>query len=454
MKKMWTHFVSCIVGLAVMATGPFAHALPREPQPSSQFYVCTTAPNVMYINGIWGGSPDAATGSSIALRDRMDAYGIPHWHDVVGIWNKSEGMLADIFVKLVQQKVAEGQAADEAWIEQVTRYASGLQSNLSDSDKQLVDSQLGDSILAQGAPDDTDAAATLDQASQYLFVTSSFGGKVILVAHSEGNMFAQELYARTQLPVPNSYNRFARVAANVQVVNVATPAMAPNTGKYVTLKQDNVINAARALAAATRTYQPAPANADGGILAYFGVNHAFVGTYLSSKVPTNNANMAPNLEAEVMRLVRNARDDAASFGTAPDGELKVTGTVSPGTASYTVTAPDGSLATTQMTSSATTVIALPCDTIQTGVYHIDMAATSGKLVSFPEVTYGYFTSLAVPTEGVLTNMFEPWAFLGSAGGSLTPFSDSSGALDVQVEKDDQSKGYLVHLWHYRALPTT
>ncbi|MFZ5797205.1 MAG: hypothetical protein ACOY3O_02135 [Thermodesulfobacteriota bacterium] len=121
------------------------------------------------------------------------------------------------------------------------------------------------------------------------YVRDLYNGKrVVIVAHSQGNFYANNAYRR----ILNDYPQYQR---NIGIVGVATPASMvhgwnnsnasiPYGLFYTTNASDLVINLVRAFYPATLPPNPAA----GYATALFSANHGFVDTYLDQYGPFRN----------------------------------------------------------------------------------------------------------------------------------------------------------------------
>lgn len=333
------------------------------------------------------------------------------------------------------------------FIEQAWRALGGVQNTLSAADLDSV-KQVARDTVATTVLNGLDAAAsnTLEFSTVNLMALASMGQKMVIVAHSQGNMFAKELYARTQMAVPNQYNvNGYEIARQFQVVNVGTPATTSDTGKYVTAVQDIVIDLlARLLSTLALTSQPALPNFNSGLAtyAYDPLGHDFLNVYLNDQL---------GLEGRVMDLAQQAANDAGSFGNDnPEGPLQITGASNNGSATYTVTAPDGttSVVTVLRGVTPTEVFHPTCDILQEGTYHIQADITAPVDPSSTQPWYAAFVVLNLPRLGPskLEALYSAFWF-GYTG--ETPMSTSVGAMDVVLTKDVGSGGFDERIYFYR-----
>lgn len=246
--------------------------------------VCAQSPDVFYINGIWNDDPDQDGGVNVSastISRRMDNAKIPHGK-VQPLFNQSEGKLLDIFRKLLLQKAQETTSiADRvSYGEGLILAAQGQPNSLSASDQSSLFDALSTGVASamQSLVTDPVTSATLKVDIDAVSGSLLTGNKAVLVAHSEGNMLAQQIYKAVSIASPTTFNPLGiNVARALQVVNVATPAAAPDTGKYVTSSSDIVIaKLASLLAWATFQHAPAPANVAPGYSSIDPTGHKFI----------------------------------------------------------------------------------------------------------------------------------------------------------------------------------
>ena len=453
MKRTFNRMVGAVT-LATMLFSPLAQAVSlttvRDASPTTELKICTTAPAVFYINGIMAPSEAAEAAAAVALQYRMDAYGQPHDGDVVSIYNPSEGLLLDIFRKLLAQKFGELIGTAWGFIEQSWRALHGVQNSLTGGDLDAVKQAARDAVsttVLNGL--DPAAAATLEKATTDVMTSASFGQKMLIVAHSQGNMFAKELYARTQLAIPNQYNIGAYdVAKQFQVVNVGTPATTSDTGKYVTSVQDIVIDLlARFLSLLTSPFQPAAPNFNSGTATYSydALGHDFLNVYLNKQL---------GLEAQVMALTKMAADDAGSFGNDnAEGPLKIEGSANFGSVTYTVTADiDGGM-TPVVTSlsagmSAKEIFHPSCADLKPGTYHVQADIQAPVEPNSTQPWFAESVSLILPRLGPAASESNYGAFWFNYAGT-SPMQTSVSAMDIVLTKDDISGGFDENIYYYR-----
>jgi hypothetical protein len=458
MRRIFQRIVSVVASVCFLVTGISQAATVRGPL-MGQTQLCMTSPFVFYINGVWGTSGQEEADSALTLQYRMDAYKHPHAANVSSIFNQSEGKALDIFRKLLSQKAEESLADQLAYSENSKLFAVGASNSLSTTDQALVSNGIASASasLIQTLLQDPLAQETLDLATSAVVSQATQGYPILVVAHSEGNMFAQQLHERLQLKVPNAYNQtLFDLSRSLQVVNVATPAAVSDTGKYVTSSEDIVINfLARILSTISLLLQPAAANADSSLKTYLSdpSGHGFVSVYLNPNLPVNNGSSA-SMEAEVMRLTGLAENDAAgALSFAPSGAMFFEASIFQGSATFTLTAPDGSTTSVYQDSSTAplpAVVNLGCSQLQEGTYHLDASITAAPVQSANPPAWTFWLSLYRINFGLappLPGAVPIYNYSGNA-----PDSENVGVADMVVQRNANVGGYTLSFYPYQKAP--
>ncbi|UTH75875.1 hypothetical protein [Chromobacterium sp. IIBBL 290-4] len=405
--------------------------------------VCGKKPQIYYINGIWSPGPAAQVMAANALGKSLFLNGVPYFNVITPLHNPSEGRLLDIFRKLTLQKFGERIAAVEKarYIENLNLMGNGLKSDLSSEESNSAMSAITSSFATQSLQYDPIALNTLNSSYEWIAVSSSWGLKQIIVAHSQGNMFAQGIYSRFQ--ADDKRFKEYHIKDHLQVVNVATPAATPDTGKYITSNRDQVINTwARALSTELHLLQPAPANFDSGFSTYLYdlSGHGFQEVYLNPSL---------GLEQEVIRLIKSA--SAAAKYRGADNYLS--GNMSKfeleGSGYVTITYPNGVQEHIESNQMTPNVLSLNCNDVQTGTYHIQVTSRP-YLTSTNNSQNTYRSNLKFYVEG---GIGQPW--LGHIGNTIdvigpgvqedqpvaSPAPRMLGNFDFIVERDEKIDGY-------------
>ncbi|MGF6649572.1 hypothetical protein OKW34_000134 [Paraburkholderia youngii] len=437
----------------LLAAVPVGTQAAMTRQLSYQTKLCAINPYVYYINGIWGSSQDVEQASADAIQQAMTAAGQVDAGHVTSIFNPTEGHVLDVFRKLLLQKAQETSSTASLldYAENVILASNGQQNDLSGSDASAAQSALstGAATVIQDVLSDPLAAQVLDSVMSKVVPTALQGNKVVVIAHSEGNMFAQQMYAAAKTSGPSKYNPYGIAIGNAfQVVNVATPAAKPDTGKYITSQSDIVIDKlATLLAWITQQLAPAPANVNPGISADLS-GHGFLSVYLNPALSTNEAlPINPTMEGEVMRLVGLAASDAAPTQSAdPNASYPVSLYAGSGNnnVTYTVTFNGTPVSSTYVVASGgyLPILQLACSQLQPGTYSIVGTAAPSRGGPPYQVNFE----------------LEAWQFgvtpVGTMLFSLVNTNSTSAATqsfsvgDLVVQADPKTGGYDLSLYGY------
>lgn len=244
---------------------------------------CGNTSKYFYINGVSPWADKHRGDVANQIQALLKARGVITTEVVTPLRNPSEGILIDTLVELANQKLAEKSAANFA--DAVQKAAMIFTGNpayaMSASDKAL--------LIAQRAAffDRTKnlPATSVVTAGMVNDITSSLtaGNKAIVIAHSQGNMFANAVLNTV------TATQSANVIAGLKVVSIATPAASAQNNRYRTANQDSVISAYATYAAGLALLNdplaplpPYPANADvPGALNYDLTGHGLLEVYLN-----------------------------------------------------------------------------------------------------------------------------------------------------------------------------
>jgi microcompartment protein CcmL/EutN len=290
MSKVFRKAILLVVAV-MTAINPMLHAFAAT--------ACTNGSQYFYINGVspWA---DLHRGEAArTIQSLLLARGIITTEVVTPLRNPSDGLFIDVFVELANQKLAEKSAVTFA--ESVQKSTMMFTGNpayaMSASDQTLLDAKIADFFnRSKNLPNTTAVTAgMIDSVSAAL----NAGDKAIVIAHSQGNMFANAIL--------NSViaNQSPNIAAGLKIVSVATPASTAQDSRYKTANQDRVINImATTEAAAMGAPLPLGSNIDvPGALNYDTNGHGLLEVYLN-----------PSLTAVdlVLTMVGNAATAAAN----------------------------------------------------------------------------------------------------------------------------------------------
>lgn len=197
---------------------------------------CSNAISYFYINGV---SPFADTNRFIAadtIRRKLLDKGIISAEVVTPLRNPSDGLFVDVFVELANQKLAEKSAANFAEaIQKSSMMVSGdPMYAMTASDQALLDAKIAEYFNRSKSQPNT-VAVTAGMTNAVIAALNS-GDKAIIIAHSQGNMFANAILNSVVA------NQSPNLAAGLKVVSVATPSSTAQDNRYKTANQDRVIN--------------------------------------------------------------------------------------------------------------------------------------------------------------------------------------------------------------------
>jgi hypothetical protein len=363
--------------------------------------VCNQVPYVLYINGIMAPSPAEEIVAARMLQTKMDSRSVRHVGQVRSLYNPSEGAFLDIFRKLLSQKQIESSSLENglSYIESAMLYAFGVSNNLSSSEGSVVQSAV-EAALALVADKVVTDPQSQQVAAEFTTKVSDYlmgGYGVVVVAHSDGNMFAKQIYSAIAQTGASSYNPTGLSIQNaLQMVNVATPAASADSGHYITSSSDLVITgAASLLATSYGLAQPAPANAYPGMWSGDISGHQFLGTYLSDQLNTNVPGNSQTMANAVVGMIAAAESQISAISTPnsanPTAPVILGGSSLNNDVLYTVnqTTTGGATQTTSVyvpaTGGSLYVLQLTCSQLQAGSYVIDGLASpsrSGDIFNF------------------------------------------------------------------------
>lgn len=253
--------------------------------------------------------------------------------------NPSQGLFSDIFQKLVVQKQIELGGDFKSAVMQTVQMVDGDPGYTPPTqDLQVYNEALG-RIAALTEANTTYTSViqpTLQAMVSTVIASMQNNHPVVIVAHSEGNMYANEIDSiiRNSAPPGSASVGLPDFAQWIKIVGVATPAGSAPDGLYGTIEQDDVITVlAQALSAVAGFQAPLPANMSfPGAHQYDWLGHGFVPVYLNRALDTQN---------QIPALVGTA--DAALQSGGPVGVFAGDVTGLPPSGRFAVRMPDGSL---------------------------------------------------------------------------------------------------------------
>lgn len=230
---------------------------------------------------------------------------------VTYLYNDSDGLMFDILFELAQQKAAERNSVLSELFVAVGQAAFGLVSTLTDTDKNDVQNAVAGVISSKLS------SKTLQLVSDFSLRVAteslSRGIQAILVPHSQGNMFANEVYDGLKLSLPPQLFR------GLGVVNIATPTGFAKSNLYLTAYQDLVINLlSRAQSYFGLALQPLRPNFDASVAAldHDISGHGFTEVYLATNLPYRTS-PENSIAASTVSLIDRAMTQTSTFYDNP-----------------------------------------------------------------------------------------------------------------------------------------
>jgi hypothetical protein len=280
---------------------------PRLAHAYSQYQPCLPGAHVMYINGILAPNEAKVAFEAFQLSLEINHFNVTCVADVGYLYNPSDGLINDLVKETATQKATDlainiSDAFYNTWLTmfgQASLFSKADQSQILDKIDALIQSiTLSTSFTISGTTFTT--AGLVSQFRDRVLTDLGQGTKTILVAHSQGNFFANETYLAVLASATPS------VSQGLTVVNVADPSLNTPSGLWVTANQDLVIEALGPLA------PPANFDATGAYACPAGsgrgcdwMGHGFTGIYLNRTLPSGTTE-ADSIDAHVMDLIGQA----------------------------------------------------------------------------------------------------------------------------------------------------
>lgn len=235
---------------------------------------CTPKAIVYYINGVNNPSKlkvrDDALLMGRRIKDHSTISGAVVKADA--LYNKSSGIFYDVLYEFATQRATESASSMTEALVTFGMAALGHVGYLSDTDRETAVEfvrKLELSVVPDSVQED------LFEFEQEVRNSALMKGmQVILVAHSQGNMFANKVYENINRSLEQRYAR------GLGVLNVASPsAFSPNY-QYLTLEEDRVIAMLRS--ASGPLPRPVDANySSPAVIDLDYLGHNFAAVYLS-----------------------------------------------------------------------------------------------------------------------------------------------------------------------------
>lgn len=250
-----------------------------------------------FINGVSISAYANRQNSADALFFRLEASGDIDSAalKVDALPNPSQGLFSDIFQKLVLQKQIELGGDFKSAVMQTVQMTDGDPGYTPpNQDLQVYNEALG-TIAAQTEANTTYTSViqpTLQAMVSTVIASMQHNHPVVIVAHSEGNMYANEIDSIIRNSTsPNATSAgLPNFAQWIKIVGIANPAASTPDGLYGTIDQDEVITVlAQALSAVAGFQAPLPANLSfPDAHQYDWLGHGFVPVYLNQALDTQN----------------------------------------------------------------------------------------------------------------------------------------------------------------------
>lgn len=292
MKRAWktaaVHL--CLWGLSALGN---AHA-------ANSFTPCRPGAAVVYMNGVSNFNEQASIDNARRLQESIAHFGVSCVAEVQYLYNPSVLLgLTDLTESALQKATELGIGFSDALL-QVGFVVLGMTSPLPPAEQERIRTRVAS--LIQGitlstviVTEDgalTTAANLVADFRNRVLSNLSQGTKTVLVAHSQGNFFANETDVAVRAATPSS------VSQGLAVVNVANPSLNAPNGLWATATEDLVIFALGALAL--------PANTSAaGAYAHDPTGHGFGKVYLNRSLPLA-ATEAQSIAGTIMELTQQA----------------------------------------------------------------------------------------------------------------------------------------------------
>lgn len=274
---------------------------------------CSISANIYYINGLNNPNEGKVQDDSNMLGSTIAKFSTKTTgiKKVYLLYNNTDNLLLDTLYIYAAQKAAERNSAVADVFVSVGLAAFGLVSPLTDAE-QLSVRQSVNKLIVSTLPSKTQEQVT--EFSRRISVESlNVGTQVVLVPHSQGNMYADAVIDNINLSLPR--NR----ARGLEFVSVASPGIKAFNSLWLTANQDLVINSlASSQALLGWTLPPMRPNIDASsaaLMRTFG--HSFTGVYLAQDLPTGTT-PANSIAAALVKYIDIALTNSSTFHDAPN----------------------------------------------------------------------------------------------------------------------------------------
>lgn len=288
---------------------------------------CQISSDVFYINGVNKPSKKEVEDSALSLKESINSFlkqnsGVK---SVSILYNDSDGVFFDIFSELSSQKALEKKTNESDEFISTTLTAVGLLDSLQQAEKEVIQARYGKLLIESLTPATNELLAKFKDT----IISSSLsqGTQAVLVSHSQGNMFANEVFNQIKLSQPASVSR------GLAVVNVANPAAKAPSGLYLTSTKDWIINVlSRFQAAVMFALAPMTSNFDASLasLEKDKTGHGFNEVYLAQDLPEGTT-PDKSIASVLIGLIDKALFKTSTFFESPNYVLDVAGNKVPKT---------------------------------------------------------------------------------------------------------------------------
>jgi alpha-tubulin suppressor-like RCC1 family protein len=297
------HLILVVAAMLLLVSANYSAAQ------SNNLNLCEPRPLVLYINGVGVANPNEqvlADTAASAIADNINHFSVPCVGYVWWLYNPTDIFFLDDLAESAKQKAtelgisfAEGLLRVGLSVHHCAATPSPLCLSQADQDSiiakitaRIQQIALGVSFTINGNTYTT--AGLVDSFRQIVAPQLAGGRKVVLLAHSQGNFFANSTYLAIQASA--SAADFQRL----KVVNVANASANSPNNLWVTAKQDRMMGLLRLI-----TGLPV-ANFDAqGAHSLDWTGHGFKEVYMSRSLPTGQT-AADSIGAHVMGLLKSA----------------------------------------------------------------------------------------------------------------------------------------------------
>ena len=259
--------------------------------------------DIYFINGIGKSSRSMMNRDIDAINTSMSQFCPRYTGNVFLLFNQSNGegptgAVLDILFDVAQQKSQEvGNSVAQFVLShfQLAKYAFGIAFDIPQDLIQRYEQKLKNDFTV--AMYSENSSAKNRAFSSFLSSKITRSRSVLLVAHSQGNLYANSVH---NIFLAGS-NRFTK--NGFHVVGVATPASSTSHNNYYTASEDRVIDLVRAAALVTPIEFPLSSNVSlSGASSIDSSGHNFTDIYMSGKLPNG---VTPTSRASSRGMVVN-----------------------------------------------------------------------------------------------------------------------------------------------------